>query len=106
MSLYLKKCDVIQCGLGGMTIHGFDLVRRRRACNGTVFELRHTWPEGTDGRVWDAIRRGVLKYVQERANIVWRTCEVYSKDGTLVWTATPSRDGALVWTGERAGVGE
>lgn len=91
MSSYtMKKSDVVQCGLCGLSVHGFDLVRRKRARDGSVFELRHTWPECTDGRVWDSIRRGVLKYVHERADIVGRTCEVYSKDGTLVWTAEPA----------------
>jgi len=85
----ISKKDVVQCGIGGVSIHGYYLVRCKLRSNGTVFELRHTWSESVDARVWDAIRRSVFKYIQERSNLIGKTVYVCSKGGNLVWCASP-----------------
>ena len=51
--------------------------------------LRHVWPEGTDARIWDGVRRAYLRLAKDLANSSKRLIEVYSKHGPMIDVVSP-----------------
>lgn len=69
-----SKRDIENAAVSGLSVDGRDVARVSR--DGRTVTLRHSWPEGTDGRVW----AGVIGAARRLARDVGAT-EVYAARG-------------------------
>ena len=84
----MRRADVLSAGIGyGELLTGHDVARVTRS--GCV-RLRHAWPQGTDARAWDAIRRAALRLAREVSAQRGRTVEVQDSHGSTLtyWEET------------------
>ena len=83
----MRRADVLSAGIGGGRLTGRDVARVTRS--GCV-RLRHAWPQYTDARAWDAIRRAALRLAREVSAPRGRTLEVQASHGSTLtyWEET------------------
>ncbi|MHB8564707.1 MAG: hypothetical protein ACYDDA_12355 [Acidiferrobacteraceae bacterium] len=83
----MKKRQIENATLSGIGVSGLDVARMSR--NGRVMHLRHSWPQSTDGRILDGVRRAWLTMAQRQANHLRRSVEVYTHDGSMLAQVQP-----------------
>jgi hypothetical protein len=78
----MNKREIEAQALSGLPLRAHDVVRVSRDRRSVT--LRHVWPESTDGRVWDGVRRCAIAHADRIVQVTGRSVEVYASNGTLL----------------------
>jgi hypothetical protein len=75
--------------ISGLTIQGSDVASVTKLKGGASITLRHVWPDSTDARVWDGVRRAYVRLARDLANAYGKPVDVYSKHGDQIDQISP-----------------
>lgn len=84
----MTKARIIDRAINGLSLDGQDVCRVNRRQGYLTY--RHVWPQNTDGRVWDGVRRAAWKLAQQMADEQGRAIEIYTSRGDLCDQVEPS----------------
>jgi hypothetical protein len=87
----MLKRQIEAAGLSGLPLTFADVARISRV-QPTVIQLRHSWPENVDGRIWSAIRRTLDKGAQRHANAIGKPVEAYNVQGNVIGAYEPDKE--------------
>ncbi len=90
----MGKSKIEDCAVSGLPLDGHDVARVGR--NGRVVTLRHVWPDNTDARVWDGVRRAAHRLAQETVNRTGRRIDLMSAHGDTLDQFSPEAEAATL----------
>ena len=85
-----RKSDIESAGVAGLRVSFQDVARISRSVP-TLIQLRHSWPESVDGRVWAAVHNAFSRGAQMQADALGRGVEVYNYQGNIIAAFEPAK---------------